>query len=400
MKSNSIIRFAGVLACAGVLHVSATSAATVTTLYSFKGGSDGANPQARLIVVNGTLYGTTYGGGSTNCNSAGCGAVFSISPSGTEKVLHAFTGGSDGANPEASLIDVNGTLYGTTYGGGVYGNGTVFSITRRGTEKVRHSFGSAGDAITPDAGLIDVGGTLYGTSAQGGTNSCTFVNGCGTVFSITPAGTEKVVYSFKGGSDGYAPEAGLIHVNGTLYGSTLLGGGTGCSLSVGCGTVFSVTPDGTEKTLFAFQAESVSFPLAPLINIKGVLYGTAAGGPSELPCSGAGCGSVFSVTLSGTEKELHSFGSGSDGSFPWSSLIDVSGTLYGTTEFGGRYNAGTVFSITRRGTETVLYSFKGGSDGANPRSGLINVNGTLYGTTYYRGASSGVGCGTVFSIRP
>lgn len=95
------------------------SSVAYSVIYSFKGGADGANPRASLRDVKGTLYGTTYEGGGTECqNSAGCGTVFSITPSGTETVLHAFGGTPDGANPAASLADVNGTLYGTTNGGG------------------------------------------------------------------------------------------------------------------------------------------------------------------------------------------------------------------------------------------------------------------------------------------
>src|SRR5580704_3581575 len=111
-------------------------------LYSFGGGSDGANPVSALIDVGGTLYGTTAAGGSYACPyqldsiySPSCGTVFSITRGGTENVLHVFGGyPNDGANPYAALIDVKGTLYGTTgYGGGYdcpyYSCGTLFSIT-------------------------------------------------------------------------------------------------------------------------------------------------------------------------------------------------------------------------------------------------------------------------------
>jgi uncharacterized repeat protein (TIGR03803 family) len=151
-------------------------------LHSFGSGSDGRFPQAGLIDVNGTFYGTTDGGGSYPCNGfyQGCGTVFSITMNGTEKVLHSFGSGSDGSAPQASLIDVKNTLYGTTSSGGTYGDGTIFSITMNGTEKVLHSFGSGSDGSTPQASLIDVKGSLYGTTGLGGTH------GDGTVFSLTP----------------------------------------------------------------------------------------------------------------------------------------------------------------------------------------------------------------------
>jgi uncharacterized repeat protein (TIGR03803 family) len=154
--------------------------------------------------------------------------------------LHSFGSGSDGENPEAGLIDVNGTLYGTTYKGGAHGQGTVFSITTGGTEKVLHSFGSGSDGANPEAALVDVNGKLYGTTYYGGTH------GDGAVVSLSTSQTEHVVYSFGAGSDDARyPEAGLIDVNGILYGTTPYGGGTSDN-----GTVFSTTTAGKEKVLY------------------------------------------------------------------------------------------------------------------------------------------------------
>jgi hypothetical protein len=152
-------------------------------------------------------------------------------------VLHSFGNGTDGKYPEASLLNVKGTLYGTTQNGGQYGHGiisygTVFSITPSGNEKVLHSFGNGNDGRYPDASLIDVNRTLYGTTTQGYAG--------GTVFSIKPSGTEKVVHSFAGGLDGQDPFASLSDVNGTLYGTTVLGGQYGTRY-VSYGTVFSLT---------------------------------------------------------------------------------------------------------------------------------------------------------------
>src|SRR5579871_4674408 len=112
-----------------------------SVLYSFKGGSrDGENPFAGLINVNGTLYGTTAGGGAY-CASTGCGTVFSITTSGVESVLYSFKNDPDGSHPLAGLLNVKGTLYGTTNGGGGIGYGTVFSITTSGKESMLYSFG-------------------------------------------------------------------------------------------------------------------------------------------------------------------------------------------------------------------------------------------------------------------
>jgi uncharacterized repeat protein (TIGR03803 family) len=371
-------------------------ASAYEVLHRFGRGSDGSEPEAGLINVNGTLYGTTTLGGSSHE-----GTVFSITTTGKEKVLHSFGGRSqDGTEPAAALIDVNGTLYGTTSYGGMNDDGTVFSIMTTGTEKVLYSFGGASkDGKYPAAGLIDVNGMLYGMTGSGG-SGCTKSSGsgCGTVFSITTRGAEKVLYRFRAGSDGYWPKARLISVKGTLYGTTTYGGG-GCG-RVGCGTVFSVTRTGTEQVLYSFRGGSADGvkPLAGLVDVDGTLYGTTFSGGAN------GYGTVISVTTTGREKLLYSFGSGSeDGEYPEAGLINVNGTLYGTTAYGGTSgDYGTVLSVTTTGTEKVLYSF-GGGDGAYPLAGLINVNGTLYGTTYTGGSFScfhHLGCGTVFALTP
>ena len=118
-----------------------------------------------------------------------------------------------------------------------------------------HSFGNGTDGITPSAGLIDVRGTLYGTTIAGG------ASGAGTVFSITPSGKEKVLYSFGKGTDGAGPAASLIDVNGTLYGTTQYGGTYSCDSGGSCGTIFSITPSGTEKCCTASGAVLMAITL-------------------------------------------------------------------------------------------------------------------------------------------
>jgi uncharacterized repeat protein (TIGR03803 family) len=367
-------------------------------LYSFR-GRHGASPYASLIDVNGTLYGTTSHGGTYDA-----GTFFKITASGKETVLRSFFG-VRGALPLAGLIDVNGKLYGTTElggtGRGCSGSrcGTVFSITTSGKETVLHNF-SGGDGEEPQAPLIDVKGTLYSTTIAGGARNL------GTVFSITPSGKEMVLHSFGSGGDGAHPRAGLVAVNGILYGTTSDGGASACGGSppLGCGTVFSISTSGKETVLHNFSGTDGAFPTAGLVDVNGTLYGTTSGGgPNGSACASAPCGTVFSMTKSGKETVLHSF-SGADGAFPWAGLIDVNGTLYGTTVDGGAggsacsYDSGcgTVFSITTSGKETVLHSFGNYGEGTNPFAGLLNANGTLYGTTPYAGVH---GFGTVFSLK-
>ncbi len=179
------------------------------TIYVFQGQPDGGLPYDGPVNVNGTLYGTTNVGGTSNL-----GAVFSVTPGGSEKILHSFTGPPDAEYPYASLIYVKGKLYGTTYNGGTPGSGTVFSITTSGKEKVLHSFGSGSDGTSPQADLSYHDGALYGTTYSGG------ANGHGTVFKVTLSGTESVVYSFKGlPTDGAGPRAGVIFYKNAFYGT-------------------------------------------------------------------------------------------------------------------------------------------------------------------------------------
>jgi uncharacterized repeat protein (TIGR03803 family) len=368
------------------------SATKYKSLYSFKSAvttTDGTGPWADLIDVNGTLYGTTSAGGRFNR-----GAVFAVSTSGKERVIYSFsygTGTADGFFPAAGLIDVNGTLYGTTRGGGANNGGTVFAVTTSGNETVLHSFegccGTGTDGSDPHmANLTYVNGVLYGTTTSGG------ASGYGTVFALTTSGTESILHSFASGTDGAHPFAGLTFGNGILYGTTVQGGAPN-----GGGTVFAVTTSGNESVLHSFgSATDGAGPSANLIYVNGVLYGTTTSGGAS------GYGTVFALNTSGTESILHilhSFAGGADGSGPEADLIDVNGTLYGTTGGGGTNNGGTVFAVTTSGSERVLHSFEAccgtGTDGSNPLAGLINVRGAIYGTTHDGGAS---GFGTVFQV--
>jgi uncharacterized repeat protein (TIGR03803 family) len=368
----------------------AADAATEQVLWSFdNNGSDGTSPEGDLISVKGALYGTTSAGGQYGY---GFGTVFSLNPTtGKEKVLWSFGNGTDGQNPYAGLKYVKGTLYGTTYSGGQYNTcdgsscGTAFSLDPISlTEKVQWSFGNGTDGQFPYANVIAVKKSLYGTTVYGGKY------GTGTVFSFDPtSGKEKVLWSFGNGTDGYWPAAGLISVRGTLYATTYGGG------QYGDGTVFSFDPKtGTEKVLWSFGNGTDGFePYAALIAVKGKLYGTTQFGGQYRH------GTIFSLDpATGTETVLWSFGNGNDGFKPASSMIFVNGTLFGTTVGGGQYGGGTVFSLDpETGMETVLWSFGNGTDGVGPEAGLISVKKTLYGTTFYGGQ---YGYGTVFSLTP
>src|SRR5712691_5197054 len=299
--------------------LAALPAPAQTSLYIFKGDPDGAAPVAPLIRDSaGNLYGTTYVGGNNN------GTVFEVNSAGHETILHTFKG-PDGSAPWAGLVrDAGGNLYGTTAYGGAFNFGTVFKITRAGKGRVLYSFTGPPDGGTPFAGLIlDSEGNLHGTTLFGGTGNCTASGGqkgCGTVFTLTATGAESVLYSFAGGADGAYPGTPLVRdSSGNLYGATEEGGEANCSdfSSMGCGTVFVISPAGAETVLHSF-----------------------AGYPTD------------------GERPL--------------GVILVGGNLYGTTEMGGTYSGGTVFEVTRLGSENLLYSFGGvANDGLNPAGGLV-----------------------------
>jgi uncharacterized repeat protein (TIGR03803 family) len=210
------------------------SSGTETVLHNF-GGADGIAPASPLIRDwAGNLYGTTFRGGAF-----GYGVVFKLDPAGQETVLYSFTGGADGGKPHAGLtLDWTGNLYGTTaYGGQVShpacrsGCGVVFKLDTAGSYKVLHTFTGGTDGMIPTTSLIlDWVGNLYGTTSTGG------MTGWGVVFKVDPAGHETVLHAFTGGSDGGDPETGLIRDGlGTLYGTT----GYGPS---NYGAVFRLTP--------------------------------------------------------------------------------------------------------------------------------------------------------------
>lgn len=375
------------------------SAPSYRVLYRFDRDPNGEEPLASLINVHGTLYGTTYEGGAIRCHGRlRCGTVYTITRKGVQHLLYSFRD-SDGRFPAAPLVDVNGTLYGTTAEGGLNGKGTIYSINASGSVTVLHSFHGGSDGWRPWSGLIDVKGTLYGTTLWGG-------RGGGTVYSISPSGAEKVLYRFNGRSDGFLPQGGLIDVNGTLYGTTVIGGGSGCGHTyLGCGTIYRITTKGIEQVVYRFTGGSDGeSPGGSLVDVNGVLYGATAGGGAN------GTGTIYSFITTGTKTELYSFAGGSDGADPAAGLIDVKGMLYGTTVEGGGagcggyyHGCGTVYSISTAGAESVLYRFAGGSDGMSPQAPLVAVKDTLYGTTAFGGAEHekrrAQCCGTIFALQ-
>jgi len=366
----------GIMGAADVTSVSIACVSNFTPLYSFAGGnSDGADPYHTLILgSDGDFYGTTLAGGTSNT-----GTIFKVTPSGTETLFYSFA-----SIPYSGLVQgSDGNIYGTTASGGTSGRGTVFKITPSGTETVLYSF-PAGSS-EPYTGLVQGSdGNFYGTTGANGTSDD------GTVFEITPSGTETVLHAFaKSGTDGQIPYAGLIQgSDGNFYGTTYDGGASGL------GTVFKVTPGGTETVLYSFAGGSDGkHPYGGVTQGgDGNFYGTTYQGGTS------GYGAVFKLTPSGTETVLYTFAGGSsDGAYPEAGLIQGSdGNFYGSTLQGGASGLGIVFKLTPSGTETILHAFAGGSDGANPTANLVQgSDGSLFGSTSAGGTG---GHGTFFKV--
>jgi uncharacterized repeat protein (TIGR03803 family) len=439
-QSGSLARWPGLalLALVVILPCRGGAPPTLTTLYNFNDLGDGAFPEAGLVVsANGAFFGTTSSGGSE------WGSVFQLISKGgswTETTIYSFTGGGDGANPIAELaIGKNNVIYGTTYGGGAYGYGTVFQVSPVAgggwSQRVLYSFaGSAagGDGAYPAVGVkvVASSGILYGTTYSGGTA------GLGTVFSLTPSQNgwiEKVLYSFQGGSDGANPLTNLtVGSSGQLYGTTSQGGSVTNSNGtfVNGGTVFELTNSAgtwTESRLYTFTGGSDGgFPeSAVILAPSGVLYGSTFWGGTPAACAVGdypqGCGTVYQLTAPTgggtpwTETVLHTFTKRSpDGAHPYGNMaLNGSGMLFGTTYSGGAnvdvcssdsYNGcGTVFELkppsTSGGnwTKSNLTVFPGSPGGGTP-NGVILSKGSLYGTTIVGGSEGGYG--TVFVLVP
>jgi len=386
-----------------VLTVGSAKAAVAQNfqvIYTFTGFRDGAQPYSGLTVRSGALYGTTHSGneganwgnvyqlkfhggwiysalqlfdgtlesrpvfgpsgllyGTSPNNIAGLiyGYVYSLQPpvsavchsvtcSWNTTVIYAFGGGADGASPRYGelVFDPAGHMYGTTAVGG-NGNGVIYQMTRSGSawsEQPIYTF-SGPDGSTPASAVaFDTTGNMYGTTMLGGQN------GFGTVYELSPNGggwTEKVLYSFQGGSDGTTPTAGLfLDAAGNLYGSTINGG------SGGAGTIFELSPNGSNwnySLLYSFSGNANCGPGGTLsMDASGSLYGTTF-------CAGANnLGSIFKLTPSGggwTYSSLHDFTGGSDGSKPFSNVsFDDAGNMFGTASAGGSQHSGTVWEIT------------------------------------------------------
>lgn len=336
-KLSRTIKFARsisvVLALTTALAIVAP-AQTVEGIYGFYGYNFAYG--GMIADSAGNLYGTTQLGGTGGCKANGCGSVFELSPAGsgwTLTTIYSFMGTTDGANPATGLaFDTKGNLYGTT-------PTTVFRLSPASgggwTETTLHTFTGQSDGGTPAGPLVlDATGNLYGSTSYGGTLSgICGRSGCGVVYELSPnsdgSWQETVLHSFTGGTDGAYPVGGLTLADGDLYGAAYLGGNlTGCT-GTGCGVVFELSPASSgwkETVLHSFNgAADGAGPQSGLaVNSAGNLFGTT----SNLYTRPV----AFKLSRSRGWKEtiLHSFTGSDDGSAPVGPLsLDAAGNVFG-----------------------------------------------------------------------
>jgi uncharacterized repeat protein (TIGR03803 family) len=359
--------------CGTVFELSpnASGGWTKTILYIFLGGTDGSYPSAPLVFdAAGNLYGTTANGGLYNN-----GTVFKLTRTSSapwmEQILYSFSGGSDGADPGNGLtFDASGNIYGTTFQGGIE-SGVVFELSPASSGwsfSVLHTFTYGTDGGYPEGTMIfDSEGNLYGTASSGGDASCPVgVDGCGVVFRFTPTASGwsyDVIHTFTG-PDGDIPTGQMaFDASGNLYGLTGVGGDLhGCDGS-GCGAVYEMSPRAgggwTFSVLHAFLASDSGYegmgglvPYGLVRDASGNLYGATYYGGKDSN------GVVFRLSPSAgryQETVLHFFVGGTAGTNPEAGLtLDGAGNLFGTTRFGGNPNGckqygngcGVVYKIT------------------------------------------------------
>jgi len=395
-----------------MLMISAFCAAQeLTALHIFSGQADGGNPAAPVVANhNGVLYGTTWYGGISSCNSGvGCGTVFEETPPATSggqwkfSVIYEFIGGNDGCcNSSTLALDPSGKLYGVTNGG--LPNGSVFQLTPPKDPSGKWNFANIYTFREQEGAfpwtplLIGKGGAIYGAAPYGGLSGCG-TYGCGTVVELVPPATEDdpwkehTLHQFSGGADGGTPSGPLVvGRDGSLYGTTFAGGIAPTSnCPNGCGVVFKLSPPShpgvswTETVIYTFHDHpDGAFPYSLVSGRDGVLYGLARCHGSENapnifalspPASGAG---PWHKTV------LYNFNASGYG--PSYLILGANGVLLGTIFGDIDLDAGLVFQLAPpaapggRWAYSTLVDFNHGGPSRNPNGVVPDKFGALYGT--------------------
>jgi uncharacterized protein (TIGR03437 family) len=389
---------AGPGGCGTVYEV--TPEGALSTLYSFQPGPNATDsyplPNSLIQGTDGNFYGATSQGGKaiTGC-IYGCGAIFKVTPGGSGTALYVFDQ-IHGSNPAGSLVEgTDGNFYGVTQSGGTgtsdcqgpYNNGcgTVFKITPQGSLTSLYSFDLT-DGAAPIVLIQGTDGNFYGTTQSGGAGdycpgdpTLSILNGCGTVFKITPAGAFTTIYTFQGASDGANPSALIQAADGNFYGTTSSVG------NVSDGSIFELTPAGVLTTVVVFNGTNGANPNSLIQASDGNLYGTSAGEGGVLengvPIRQAIGGTLFRLSpATGTLVTLYNFcdlGCTQPNYISAISVIQANdGNLYGITN---GFDIGAV-------DETILFRY----NLVSPTAPAISAtSGVVNGASFQPGIAAG-----------
>ena len=387
-RRSEFVRAAVFAAALLSLAASPAAAQFAEVLHSFSGSAMDGSAGSVMQAADGSFYGLSS-------EPSPHGSIYRVTPGGTPTVLHTFAGGAGGSAPTGRLLQgTDGMFYGTTVLGGaaagcpyVQGCGTVFRMTPDGAVTVLHAF-TLPEGTGPASLIQGADGDFYGVASSGGSQSCGATSGCGTIFRMTAAGTMTLLHAFEG-SEGGAPHTLIQASDGTFYGTT-----RGVLVAteiffpptiISGGTVFRLTPDGAFTTLHAFTGGTDGMGPTTVIQARdGALYGlTANYHGARMP---NGPGTIFRIDGDGLLTTLHTFGVWPEGWAPQGLLQASDGNLYGTTMQGG-LGGGIIYRMTLAGGMTTLHEFAGTPDGAGPAGGLIQgMDGRLFGTTSAGGA--------------
>lgn len=324
MRSSGSLKIAAALIVMCVGASVASLAQTFNTLFTFN-GTNGNGPVTLIQNTQGKLVGNTVEGGRYMEGTVlhGAGTVFTLSLSGNEGTLYNFCSITlclDGADPGTPIVQApDGNYYGTTV------------------------FGGAGSTCSLTDGVKYLRG------------------GCGTIYKLSPSGTLTTLYTFvcdqTGGCPaGFAPQGPLaLGHDGNFYGATYYGGSGTCGALNGCGTIFKVTPAGQFTTLYNFctvqPCNDGGIPFfGVVVGTNGYIYGLSE------PEVNHENGTFFVITPAGQFRILHEF-TKAEGTDPVTLIVGNDGNFYGTTSYGGPAGGGTVFKATPSGSITVLYNF-------------------------------------------
>lgn len=338
-----------------------------TQLHNFDWHKEGANPDYPALLAqgqDGNLYSTLQS------QLFADGSIFSSDLTGAVTDLHDFEG-PDGSTPQSGLsLGFEGNFYGVTETGGSSKVGTVFSYAGGGFRSL-YSFSDGSDGAYPWATPIQApDGNLYGITNAG--------SNPGEIYRLNPVtGAFSIIATAP--SETVAPL--ILGADGNLYGTTSKGG------TSNEGTVFQLTITGKKpklKIIHSFATDGIdgTNPNGPVVQgLDGKLYGTTVWGGTT------GVGTVFVMTTSGGGyKILHNF-QGTDGTNPYSGVVEGSDKfLYGVAARGGLNNVGTLFKVNTTGTTFAdLHDFETATGDTPFSTPMLHTNGTIYGTTNHGG---------------